>query len=166
MPSAKVATVMGTFPYANEAVIATWRKAVYDPAVITEDLILLTHELTTLPGAKKALLTAIRAGIRLLQKRMGLKDSDIKHILLAGGFGNYIRRESALRIGLLPSGDVDKIRSVGNAAGLGSQLALLSRKAKVEADNIAATTEHLALTNNPEFQINVFCPPYGTPYGA
>jgi len=39
---------------------------------------------------------AIRAGIKLLQKRIGLEDADIERILLAGAFGNYIRKESAL----------------------------------------------------------------------
>ena len=59
---------------------------------------------------------AIRAGIHLLQHRFSVADADIKQIYLAGAFGNYIRRQSALRIGLLPNVPVDRIHSVGNAA--------------------------------------------------
>ena len=46
---------------------------------------------------------AIRAGIELLLKRQGLKPKDLDRVLLAGGFGNYIRRGNAQRIGLLPA---------------------------------------------------------------
>lgn len=95
---------------------------------------------------------AIRAGIRLLQKRMGLKDSDIRHVLLAGAFGNYIRRESALRIGLLPSVDVDKIRSVGNAAASGAQMILLSRRRRERAGELARRIEYVEIAHEPDFQ--------------
>ncbi len=94
---------------------------------------------------------AIRAGIRLLQKRMGLKDSDVKHILLAGAFGNYIRRESALRVGLLPSVDVDRIRSIGNAAASGAQMILLSRYRRNRAGELARRIEYVEIAHEPDF---------------
>jgi uncharacterized 2Fe-2S/4Fe-4S cluster protein (DUF4445 family) len=59
---------------------------------------------------------AIQTGVKLLQKKAALKDSDIKQVLLAGAFGNYIRKESALRIGLLPNVPPERIHFVGNAA--------------------------------------------------
>jgi uncharacterized 2Fe-2S/4Fe-4S cluster protein (DUF4445 family) len=95
---------------------------------------------------------AISAGITMLMKTLQIQEDDIAEILLAGAFGNYIDQHSAVRIGLIPALPAERIRSVGNAAGLGSQLALLSGEAKREASQIAKTTEHLALTNNPEFQ--------------
>ena len=63
---------------------------------------------------------AIRAGIQLLQQQSGIDDNRIDQILLAGAFGNYIRRESALRIGLLPDVRIEKIHFVGNAAAAGA----------------------------------------------
>lgn len=84
--------------------------------------------------------------------RKSSQEEDITEILLAGAFGNYLDNQSAVRIGLIPDIPHEKIRSVGNATGLGSQLALLSGEAKQEADCIARTTGHIALTNNPEFQ--------------
>ena len=88
----------------------------------------------------------------MLMKTLQIQEDDIAEILLAGAFGNYIDQDSAVRIGLIPALPTERIRSVGNGAGLGSQLALLSGEAKREASQIAKTTEHLALTNNPEFQ--------------
>ncbi|MEI7903639.1 MAG: ASKHA domain-containing protein, partial [bacterium] len=45
---------------------------------------------------------AIRTGIEALLHKANLTVRDLDSILLAGAFGNYIRRENALRIGLLP----------------------------------------------------------------
>ena len=45
---------------------------------------------------------AIRAGITLLLRRHGLKPCELDRVLVAGGFGNFIRRSNAQRIGLLP----------------------------------------------------------------
>ena len=45
---------------------------------------------------------AIRAGVNLLVKRAGLKLEDLGAVLLAGAFGNFIRRSNARGVGLLP----------------------------------------------------------------
>ncbi len=95
---------------------------------------------------------AIRAGIRLLQKRIGLEDCDIEHILLAGAFGNYIRKESALRIGLLPAVPAEKIRFVGNAAVSGARMILLNRQCRELAGELARKIEYIEIAHEPEFQ--------------
>ncbi len=95
---------------------------------------------------------AIRAGIRLLQKRIGLEDCDIEHILLAGAFGNYIRKESALRIGLLPTVPVEKIRFVGNAAASGARMVLVSRHCRETARELASKIEYIEIAHEPQFQ--------------
>ena len=95
---------------------------------------------------------AIRAGIRLLQKKVGLEDCDIEHILLAGAFGNYIRKESALRVGLLPAVPVEKIRFVGNAAASGARMILLSRHCRDKARELARKIEYVEIAHEPEFQ--------------
>ncbi len=95
---------------------------------------------------------AIRAGIRLLQKRIGLEDCDIEHILLAGAFGNYIRKESALRIGLLPAVPVEKIRFVGNAAASGAWMVLVSRHCRETARELASKIKYIEIAHEPEFQ--------------
>jgi uncharacterized 2Fe-2S/4Fe-4S cluster protein (DUF4445 family) len=95
---------------------------------------------------------AIRAGIKLLQQKIGLEDSDIQRILLAGAFGNYIRRESALRIGLLPIVEVERIHFVGNAAASGAQMILLSRQCRDKAGDVARKIEYVEIAHEPGFQ--------------
>jgi len=95
---------------------------------------------------------AIQTGIILLQKKLGLKDSDIEHILLAGAFGNYIRKESALRIGLLPAVAVEKIRFIGNAAAVGAQMILLSRDCRDQAYELARKIKYIEIAHESDFQ--------------
>lgn len=95
---------------------------------------------------------AIATGMQLLLRRAGVGIADVDQILVAGGFGNYIRPENAIRIGLLPPVDPGKIRFVGNAALTGAEMALLSRKAREEASSAAAQVEYVEIAAEPEFQ--------------
>ncbi|MBC8470648.1 MAG: DUF4445 domain-containing protein [Planctomycetes bacterium] len=95
---------------------------------------------------------AIRAGIKLLQKKIGLEDADIERILLAGAFGNYIRKESALRIGLLPDVPLERIVFVGNAASSGARMALVSQQYRDKARELAKKIEYIEIAHEPEFQ--------------
>jgi uncharacterized 2Fe-2S/4Fe-4S cluster protein (DUF4445 family) len=96
---------------------------------------------------------AIRAGINILLRRAGLEAADLGAVLLAGAFGNFIRRSNARRIGLLPQIACNRIRFIGNAASLGAKLALLSADERERASGIRAITEHVDLSLDPEFQM-------------
>lgn len=63
---------------------------------------------------------AIRAGIETLLDASGKGYDDISRVLIAGGFGAYMRTKSACAIGLLPPALEDRIEHVGNAAGVGA----------------------------------------------
>ena len=95
---------------------------------------------------------AIQTGIILLQRKLGLKSTDIEHILLAGAFGNYIRKQSALRIGLLPAVTVEKIRFIGNAAAAGAQMLLLSRQCRGQSWELARKIEYIEIAHETDFQ--------------
>jgi uncharacterized 2Fe-2S/4Fe-4S cluster protein (DUF4445 family) len=96
---------------------------------------------------------AIRAGIVLLLRRAGLEPSDLDRVYLGGGFGNFIRRANAQRIGLLPQRiEHPRIRSMGNTSLSGARLAALSLRARRAAEAIARRTEHVDLSTDPEFQ--------------
>jgi len=95
---------------------------------------------------------AIRAGIEILLQELGITYEDVARVYLAGAFGNYIRPESALRIGLMPVFPNAEIVPVGNAAGSGAKLALLSRSARDETAQIVDLVEYLELSVLPEFQ--------------
>ncbi|HHX43075.1 MAG TPA: ATP-binding protein, partial [Chloroflexi bacterium] len=95
---------------------------------------------------------AIRAGIEILMQELGITADDVRVIYLAGAFGNYIRPESALAIGLMPRCPQARIVPVGNAAGSGARMALLSREALAEAARLAEQVEYLELSGRPDFQ--------------
>lgn len=95
---------------------------------------------------------AIRAGTKLLQQKLNLSDDDIKQILLAGAFGNYIRRESAVRIGLLPRVPIERIRFVGNAACSGAQMILLSTQFREQARELACKIEYIEIAHEQNFE--------------
>lgn len=96
---------------------------------------------------------AIRAGIRIILRRVGLRPSDLKRVLIAGGFGNFIRRDNAQRIGLIPSEiKHERIVFVGNTSLAGAKIALLSRKARERAEDLARRTGHFNLSADPRFQ--------------
>jgi len=94
---------------------------------------------------------AIRTGIELLQQKVGVADNNIEQVLLAGAFGNYIKRESALAIGLLPAVEPEKIQFVGNAALVGVRLTLLSRKAREAAGKLAQRIKYIELAKQAHF---------------
>lgn len=95
---------------------------------------------------------AILAGINILLMELNLTADEIDQIFLAGAFGNDIDVNSAIKIGLLPNISPQKIHSVGNAAGVGACMALLSDIAMEEAITLSQTVLHVELANHPEFQ--------------
>lgn len=95
---------------------------------------------------------AIQAGILLLLKKANCRDSQIQQVFLAGAFGNYIQKENAVRIGLLPNIPVEKIHFVGNAAGSGAQLILTSRPTRKTAEQLAQQIKYLEIAHQKEFQ--------------
>lgn len=95
---------------------------------------------------------AIRAGIELMAKKLGTPVEEIRRVLLAGAFGNYLDPLSACKIGMIPPVLADRIQPIGNAAGEGAKLCALSRAEFVYAKKLAKETEFLELAALPEFQ--------------
>lgn len=95
---------------------------------------------------------AVQAAVELLLKECGLHVSDLSAVLLAGAFGNYINPVSAVRMGLLPQMDASLLRGVGNAAGAGAMMALLSLPWRQKAIELARQAEHIELAQRADFQ--------------
>ena len=85
----------------------------------------------------------------------GLSADDLSDVLIAGAFGNYMGAGSALRVGLLPDIPEDRVKGVGNAAGAGAVLALISQAERSYACQVAKAAQHIELFRRPEFQ-NMF----------
>jgi len=95
---------------------------------------------------------AIASGVMMLQHVAGVADDAIAELMLAGGFGNYVSIDSALRIGLIPPLPRERIRYVGNAASLGAQLCLVSETERARAETVATRIEHVSLAAHPDFE--------------
>ncbi|TKJ28669.1 MAG: ferredoxin [Chloroflexi bacterium B3_Chlor] len=93
---------------------------------------------------------AMYTGAKLMMRRLGTDKLD--KVILAGAFGSYIDKESAMIMGLFPDCDLENIYAVGNAAGDGARMALLNREKRVEANQIAREVEYVELTVEEGFE--------------
>lgn len=94
---------------------------------------------------------AISAGIQVLLETNGLKEEDIDEVIIAGAFGTYIDIKSAITIGMLPDLAPERFRQIGNAAGMGAGMALVSMSKRLEAQEIAEQIEYIELASYPAF---------------
>ncbi len=106
------------------------------------------HDVRELQLAKGA----IRTGIEALLQACLLTAEDIDEVIIAGAFGNYIDVSSAVAIGMFPSLPADRFRQVGNAAGTGARLALVSREQRALAAEIAQHVAYIELASVSNFQ--------------
>jgi len=89
---------------------------------------------------------AIRSGVDILLRKWGATPEDVDVIHLAGAFGNYVQRESVLRIGMLPPFPIEKLKPVGNAAGQGAKLCLLNQGEWIKAQELAEQVQYFELS--------------------
>jgi uncharacterized 2Fe-2S/4Fe-4S cluster protein (DUF4445 family) len=95
----------------------------------------------------------MRAGTEVLMREAGITVADLDRIVIAGAFGSYIDVGNALRIGMFPPLPEERFEQVGNAAGVGARMALLSGRMRELAREVAARAEYVELTNDPRFTI-------------
>jgi len=104
--------------------------------------------------------SAILSGIRILLKSAEMQPHDIHGVYIAGGFGNYIRTENALKIGLFPKEFENKIITLGNTSGTGAMLSLKSIHFDNYINEILERMEYIELSLNEdfpqEFAINMY----------
>jgi uncharacterized 2Fe-2S/4Fe-4S cluster protein (DUF4445 family) len=95
---------------------------------------------------------AIRTGIQTLLETSGCTEDDIKQVLIAGAFGTYIDIASAVAIGMLPPLPLNRFRQVGNAAGMGARLSLVSLESRAKAKAITSRVGYIELATSSGFQ--------------
>jgi uncharacterized 2Fe-2S/4Fe-4S cluster protein (DUF4445 family) len=113
---------------------------------IDKDIVITQKDVRQIQLAKGALYS----GCKLMMRRMGMEKMD--KVKIAGAFGTHVDREKALIMGLFPDCDIEKIVSVGNAAGDGARAALLDREKRTEANWVARNVEYIELTVEKDFQ--------------
>jgi uncharacterized 2Fe-2S/4Fe-4S cluster protein (DUF4445 family) len=124
-----------------EFVIA-WKKE----TSVDRDVVITQKDIRQIQLAKGALY----CGCKLMMRRMGV--NELHKVKIAGAFGTHVDREKALIMGLFPDCSIEKIVSVGNAAGDGARVALLNRKKREEANWVARNVEYVELTVEKDFQ--------------
>jgi uncharacterized 2Fe-2S/4Fe-4S cluster protein (DUF4445 family) len=122
-----------------------------------QDIVLTQKDIRQIQLAKAALFGGCKVLLNHLEK------DSVNRMQVAGAFGLNIDKENALAIGLFPWCDPKNITLVGNAAGHGAYLALLDRKKREEADQIAIRVTHVELAMDDAFQrefMNALSLPY------
>lgn len=94
---------------------------------------------------------AMLAGMNLLMERAGITYKDLKAIYLAGAFGNYVDTKSALGISMFPTVNVKQIIAVGNSAGVGAIMTLLSSDERKRAEKISEKSKYIELSTDKKF---------------
>jgi len=111
------------------------------------DIVITRKDVNEIQLAK----AAIRAGIEVLLGEAGLEAEQVKRVVVAGAFGTYLDVGSALALGMFPPLGRERFAQVGNAAGIGAKLALVSRGCRERAEEIARRVEYVELTTHPRF---------------
>jgi uncharacterized 2Fe-2S/4Fe-4S cluster protein (DUF4445 family) len=138
-------------PTPNPRVRWTGSKAEYilataDQTATGHEIVVTQDDVRNIQLAKGALY----AGCKLLMRRRGVVQVD--KIVLAGAFGSYIDPLHAMVLGLFPDCALDQVYAVGNAAGDGARIVLLSKARRAEARLAARRVEYIETAIDPAFQ--------------
>jgi uncharacterized 2Fe-2S/4Fe-4S cluster protein (DUF4445 family) len=95
--------------------------------------------------------SAICAGLKTLLNNVGVEPDAVEKFYLAGGFGSFINTDSAAAIGLFPAKLKKKAVVLGNAAGMGACMALLSSDMLDKSVKIAERARTVELSTSRFF---------------
>ena len=96
--------------------------------------------------------SAIAAGIQTLLSHVGITEEQVKLFVLAGGFGSFMNQYSAAQIGMFPTCFLPVTQTLGNTAGEGAALALLSESTRAKLEDIRNRCVYIELSTNPVFR--------------
>jgi len=119
-----------------------------DSTINKKDIVVIQRDIREVQLAKAAIYT----GASILMKHAKVFPNDIKKMFLAGAFGNYVDPQSAKIIGMYPDVPLERVQFVGNTAGSGARMALLSVNARKTAESIAEYVDYLELGADIDFQ--------------
>lgn len=95
---------------------------------------------------------AIRTGVEFLLSEGGIKYEDIKTVIIAGGFGYHISRESLVTVGLIPVFPNAKLSFVGNSSLEGGRMGLLDKDILDRSTGLARGAKVIELANVDGFE--------------
>lgn len=113
---------------------------------VHKDIVITQGDIRAVQLAKGA----IYVGAKYLMEKYGIDHVD--EVILAGAFGSYINKKSAMVLGMFPDCALEKVQAVGNAAGDGARIALLNVEKRKEAARVAREVEFIETAVEPDFQ--------------
>jgi uncharacterized 2Fe-2S/4Fe-4S cluster protein (DUF4445 family) len=123
--------------------VVAWK----DETTIGKDIVITENDIKALIMSKASVLAACIT----LMNQAGISRKEISRIYFSGAFGNYISKENAIAIGLIPEIPVEKITNIGNGAIEGANIVLLNRRKKKTIDEIAKKIAYIELNAEPLF---------------
>jgi uncharacterized 2Fe-2S/4Fe-4S cluster protein (DUF4445 family) len=112
-----------------------------------KEITVTQHDVREIQLAK----AAIQTGIQVLMTESGVAVEELDRVIIAGAFGSYIDVPNAVSIGMFPPLPPERFQQVGNAAGMGARLALLSTKVRTEAQALCSRVNYIELAKYPDF---------------
>jgi uncharacterized 2Fe-2S/4Fe-4S cluster protein (DUF4445 family) len=116
-------------------------------AATESDIVITQPDIENLLRAK----AAIYAGAKVLLESTSHRFGDIEQLLIAGGFGNYLDREKAIALGMIPDVPLDRVRFAGNTSLIGAKMAMLSTDALERCETIAHSATYYDLITYPGY---------------
>jgi len=121
-----------------------------DETQIDRDVVLTEIDIENLIRAKGA----IYSGCMTLLTEVGMGLDDIKHIILAGGFGSYVDLERAMTIGLLPEMDPSKVTFIGNGSLMGARMSSLTNRIRKDVVEVTKKMTNFELSDTASYMDN------------
>jgi uncharacterized 2Fe-2S/4Fe-4S cluster protein (DUF4445 family) len=115
------------------------------------EIVFTQHDVRNLQLAKGA----IHTGWELLLGSLGVPLEELDRVYVAGAFGNYLDLDAAQFLGLLPPLSKRRVAFVGNAAGVGAEMALIDVSARGRMARLRERIQFLELATNERF-LDVF----------
>lgn len=114
---------------------------------IKKDIVITQRDVDYVMDSK----ATVCGGVSTLMKKLKISIEDVKNLYLAGAFGMYMDPKNALKIGIFPEFPNAKTFQIGNGSAAGAYLALLSRKKREEARDIARKMGYIDLLTDLDF---------------
>jgi len=110
------------------------------------DVYIKQGEIKSFLRSKGAMFTILT----LLCEKVGISFEDIEKFFIAGTFGNHIKVDAAVTLGMLPKEALKKAQGLGNAAGEGALKFLLEPDLE-EISSIIKNITYIELNKEPRF---------------
>jgi uncharacterized 2Fe-2S/4Fe-4S cluster protein (DUF4445 family) len=114
---------------------------------VGKDIVITEKDIANLIDSK----AAACAAMSVMMKKMNLSVHDVHNVYVCGAFATYIDPNSAMAIGLLPEFPRARVTYLGNGSVAGAYLALVSRKRREKASEIASLIAYFDLLKDADF---------------